>query len=1096
MKSLSQIRIPALFLLSLVIAIPAPAQEVEEAEVPDANVTLDPSYLEGLEYRHTGFSRGGRSTAVVGLPGDPLTYLAGYTGGGVWRTSDAGISWNNISDGFFNVASIGDIKIAPSDPNVIYVGTGSGCPRGNISVGDGIYKSTDAGKTWSHVFTPGFVQIPQMVIHPDNPDIVYAAVLGDVFGPNEERGLYKTTDGGTTWQKSLFVSDKTGFNDIEMDPSNPRILYATAWTVYRNPWTIHSGSEEGGVWRSKDAGDSWQKLGGGLPGGTVGKIDVTVSPPMPDRVWALVEAPGAQGGVYRSDDGGDSWKPMAKDRKLLQRAWYYIHIYADPVDPDTVYSLNTGFYKSIDGGATFPIAFQPRHGDNHDLWLNPDNPQYLVNGNDGGANISLNGGQTFSEQMNQPTAEFYRVTVDNDLPYNVYGAQQDNSTAAMSALGGGGGLFGGGGADFFQVGGGESGHIAVDPRDTDVIYAGSYGGAITRMDRETGVTRSVRAYEDAPTGQQASDMRYRFQWNAPIRISPHDPDTVYHASQYVHRTRNGGLDWEIISPDLTTNNPEMQGYSGGTGITRDNTGVEVYTTIFAFEESPITPGLLWAGSDDGVVHVSPDNGVTWNDITPPDLPPGATVNMLDLSTHDPGRAHIAAYQYREQNYRPYIFQTNDYGASWTLLTDGSNGIPGNHFVRVVREDPQRQGMLFAGTEFGMYASFDDGAHWQSFQLNLPVVPVTDIIIKDSDLVLSTQGRAFYVLDNFSALSQLTPEVLAAPITLLKPTNGIQGVGASPQIAFVVNEISQTPVRMEIIGPDGEVFMDKQGLVGEGGGGDEEVRVPSFVPEDFREQFIEAVKRGDSFGGFDLSVFRGSADSLSASPGLNTMSFSGRWPSIYDIPDGTVQWGFGGGVGPAAAPGTYEVRLSMGEWSATETFEYAPHPASAATAADYEEQIRITREVGEAAKLLYDQLAQLRSVKAQATAIGRQVADAGYGDDASTAASALNQKLAAVEGELTQLEGEAGQDSLNFPGRLDQQFNGLYGAVALSVAPVSGGVKERWADLQPQLQPLLDQIHEIYATDLATFNELVGQNGMSVLLKRADEGEPTESSASQ
>jgi len=460
--------------------------------------------------------------------------------------------------------------------------------------------------------------------------------------------------------------------------------------------------------------------------------------------------------------------------------------------------------------------------------------------------------------------------------------------------------------------------------------------------------------------------------------------------------------------------------------------------------------------------------------------------MIDLSAHDPGRAHIAVYKYREQDYRPYIFQTNDSGTTWTLLTDGTNGIPEDHFVRVVREDPSRRGLLFAGTEFGMYASFDDGAHWQSFQLNLPIVPVTDIAIKNSDLVLSTQGRAFYVLDNYSVLSQLTAEVLAAPIHLFAPSDATQGVGRSAQIAFMVNEVSQTPVHLEIIGPDGVVFFDKEGFVSEDGGGEEEIRVPSFVPEEYREMFIEAVKRGDSFGGFDLSVFRGSGEQLSVTAGLNRTSFTGRWPSIYDIPDGTVQWGFGGGIGPAAIPGTYEVRLSMGEWSATETFEFAPNPASTATAAEYEEQLRIAREVGEAAKLLYEELAQLRSVKTQASAIGKQIADAGYGDDVATAASALNQKLAAVEGELTQLEGEGGQDSLNFPGRLDQQFNGLYGAVAGAAAPVSGGVKERWADLQPMLQPLLDQIHEIYATDLAAFNELAGENGTRVLLKKAEE----------
>ncbi|NKB90430.1 MAG: glycosyl hydrolase [Acidobacteria bacterium] len=1077
-----------LTLLLGLVAMPVPAQEAEsEAEAPaDPNVTMDPKYFDGLEYRHTGFARGGRSTAVVGVPGDPLQYFAGYTGGGVWHTHDAGTTWNNVSDEFFNVASIGDIKIAPSDPNVIYVGTGSGCPRGNISVGDGIYKSTDAGKTWDHIWNPGFVQIPEMVVHPDNPDVVFAAVLGDIFGPNEERGLYKTTDGGLTWEKILYISDQTGFNDIEMDPSNPRILYATAWTVYRNPWTIHSGSEEGGVWRSKDGGDTWEKLGGGLPGGVVGKIDVTVSPPMPERVWALVEAPGAQGGVYRSDDGGDSWRPMAKDRKLLQRAWYYIHIIADPVDPDTVYSLNTGFFKSIDGGATFPTALQPRHGDNHDLWLNPENPQWLINGNDGGANVSLNGGETFSEQMNQPTAEFYRVTVDNATPYNVYGAQQDNSTAAMNAASGGAGLFGFGGAQFFEVGGGESGHIAVDPRDNNIIYAGSYGGAITRRDRSTGETRNIRAYEDAPTGQQASDMKYRFQWNAPIRISPHDPDVVYHTSQYVHRTNNAGLDWEIISPDLTTNNAEMQGYSGSTGITQDNTGVEVYTTIFAFEESPQTAGLLWAGSDDGMVHISQDNGGTWNDITPANIPQGGTVNMIDLSAHDPGRAHIAVYQYREQNYLPYIFQTNDYGQNWTLLTDGMNGIPDNHFVRVVREDPNRRGMLFAGTEFGMYASFDDGVHWQSFQLNLPAVPVTDMVIKDSDLVLSTQGRAFYVLDDFSVLSALTPEVLEAPITLLPPTSGTMGSGTNPSIAYMVNQVSQTPVQMVITGPDGEVFFDKQGIPAEGAGGDEDIRVPSFVPEEFREQFIEAVKRGDTIMGMDLSVFRGSGDALNVKPGLNTQGFSGRWPSIYDIPDGTVQWAFGGGIGPAAVPGAYTVTLSMGDYSATEMFEWAPNPNSTATAADYAEQLAMANEVGAAAKLLYDEVLQLRSVKTQATGIGRMLSEAGYGDEASTAASALNEKLTAVEGELTQLQGEGGQDSLNFPGRLDQQFNGLYGAISGGQAPMGSGVKERWADLEPTLAPLIAQIHEIYAADLTAFNELVGANGMRVLLKKEED----------
>jgi photosystem II stability/assembly factor-like uncharacterized protein len=1057
---------------------PAPAQE------QDSNVTVDPSFFEGLSYRSTGFSRGGRATAVTGLPEDHLTYFAGYTGGGVWRTEDAGTTWSNISDGFFNVGSIGDIKVAPSDPNVIYVGTGSGCPRGNISTGDGIYKSTDGGKTWTHVWNPGFVQIPEIVIHPENPDVVFAAVLGNIFGPNEERGIYKSEDGGTTWERALFVSDQTGFNDIEMDPSNPRILVASAWTVYRNPWSIHSGSAEGGIWRSKDGGETWDKLSAGLPAGTVGKIDVTISPPNPDRMWALIEAAGDRGGVYRSDNGGDSWSRVNSQRSLLQRAWYYIHIYADPVDPDTVYALNTGFYKSTDGGRTFPNVMAPRHGDNHDLWLNPNNPDYLVNSNDGGANVSLNGGSSFSVESNQPTAEFYRVTVDNDIPYNVYGAQQDNSTAAMAASGGGGGFLGGG-SNFWAVGGGESGHIAVDPRDSNVIWAGSYGGAITRMDRNSGITRDVRSYADSQTGQQASDMKYRFQWNAPIRISPHDPDTVYHASQYVHRTRDAGISWEIISPDLTTNDITKQGYSGGEGITRDNTGVEVYTTVFAFEESPHTRGLLWAGSDDGLVHISRDNGTTWDNITPPDIPEGGTVNMIDMSAHDAGRAHVAVYKYREQDYRPYIFQTNDYGATWRLLTDGSNGIPDTHFVRVVREDPERRGLLFAGTEFGMYVSFDDGAHWQSFQLNLPITPVTDMVIKDHDLVISTQGRAFWVLGNFAVLSQLTPDLINVDAHLFQPADAYRSGGPSAEITYIVSGETRDEVTLEILDADGNALMDRSGMVSESAG-DDEVVVPSFVPPEFREQFIEMVRSGQSFGGFDLSQFMGGGNSLSARPGLNRTTWSARWPTIYEIPQGIVQWGFGGGAGPSVLPGTYRVRLTIGDWSQERSFELLPDPRVQATPADYEQQLRLTREVGEAAKLLYDELAQLRSVKEQAAQIGSQLAEAGYGDEATQAARELSRKLEETEGELTQLQGEGGQDALNFPGRLDNQYNVLYGMVSGGNPPIGTGVTERWADLEPLLQPLLDQIHTVYDSDLAAFNELVGEYGLRVLLRRTDQ----------
>ena len=885
-----------------------------------------------------------------------------------------------------------------------------------------------------------------------------------MFGSGPVRGIYETTDGGQNWNQIHFISEQTGFNDIEMDPSNPRILYAAAWTAYRKPWTIHSGSDEGGIFRSKDGGETWDKLEGGLPSGMVGKIDVTVSPPNPERLWALVEAPNDRGGVFRSDNGGDSWTRVNDNRNLQQRAWYYIHIYADPVDPDTVYALNTGAYRSTDGGRTFDQRLNPRHGDNHDLWINPNNPRLLVNSNDGGANVSLNGGATFSEQMNQPTAEFYRVSVDNGMPYKVYGAQQDNSTAAMDAASGGGG-FGRGTSNFYSVGGGESGHIAIDPRDSNVIWAGSYGGNFTRMDRDTGVTRSVRIYADAETGQQAADMKYRFQWNAPIRISPHDPDTVYITSQYVHRTRDEGVSWQVISPELTTNDITKQGYSGGEGITRDNTGVEVYTTIFAFEESPHTPGLLWAGSDDGLMHISRDNGATWANITSADFPEGGTVNKIDLSAHDPGRAHVAVYKYREQDYKPYIFQTNNYGQSWKLLTDGTNGIPENHFVRAVAESPQRRGMLFAGTEFGMYVSFDDGAHWQSLQLNLPVTPVTDMVIKNSDLVLSTQGRAFWVLDDFSALSQLTADVMSQPAHLFEPLPAYRSGGPGAQISFFVAEGTTGQATLEIIAPDGEVVNERTGSVVVGG--------PPAAPA--------PSDRGGSGGGRD-GFGDGGDDRLVLRPGINNTAWNGNWPAIYQTPEGIVQWG-GGGGGPRAVPGDYTVRLTIGDWSQEQTLQLLPDHRIEATQADYEEQLRFTREVGAHGKLMYDELLQLRSVKEQATRIGQQLDDAGYGDDASQAARELNSKLEDVEGEITQLQGSSGQDALNFPGRFDNQVNALYGMIAGGNAPLQGGTYERWEDIRALLQPMIDRVHAIYRSDLEAFNDMVGEHGMRVLMNR-------------
>ena len=1005
--------------------------------------TVDPRLLDGLSYRSLEFSRGGRSTAVSGVPSQPLVYYFGATGGGVWKTTDAGAHWANVSDGFFEAASIGAIAVADSDANVIYAGTGSACPRGNVSPGVGMYRSTDAGQSWTHIGLRDAGQIGRIRVHPTNDALVYAAVLGNLFGPSDDRGVFRSTDGGTTWEKVLFISDTTGVVDLAMDPGNPRILYAGAWAVRRSPWSIDSGSMDGGVYRSRDGGTTWQRLSQGLPSDVmVGRTAVAVSPARPDRVWALVEAGEGAGGVYRSDDGGDRWQRVNDQRMLQQRAWYYTHIYADPSSPDTVYALNTGFYKSTDGGRTYD-QIQVPHGDNHDLWINPRDPATMINANDGGVNVSFTGGSAWSTQENQPTAEFYRVTVDSRFPYRVYGAQQDNSTVSVSSVPGGGAT------SFYSVGGGESGHIAVDPRHPNIVYAGSYGGTITRMDTDTRLSEMVRAYPEAQTGQRAADMAYRFQWNAPIRISPHDPDVVYHASQVVHRTRDAGRSWDVISPDLTRNDKSKQDYSGGAGITRDNTGVEVYGTIFAFEESPHAAGLLWAGTDDGRVQLSKDDGRTWTDVTPTGMPEGV-VNAIDLSAHDAGRAHMAVYRYRQNDVTPYIYRTNDYGHSWTRLADGTNGIPSGHFVRVVREDPARRGLLYAGTEFGLYASFDDGAHWQSIQANLPITPVTDLLVHDDDLIIATQGRAFWMLDDLSVLREVNGDTSAADAHLFTPEVIYRSGHLPGSIAYYLPEIPTADVRIEILDSAGGTvagYRGAPGAVAPGAGGESGAARGPFVP---------------------------------AHAGLNRFEWNARHDRLFEIPRGIVMWG-GTSMPPRVVPGTYAVRVTVGDWSATRSLVVESDPRVPTTAADYAAQLAFARRVGDRIKDAYSHLSRLRDAKSQATDLGARLKTAGYGEAAATQASAMTTTLEAIEGELTQRQGEGGQDALNFPGRLDNQFVTLYSDVVNRDSAPTRGALERFDDLAPVLDELLDRLNDTVNREVASFNAIVVGSGAPPLI---------------
>jgi photosystem II stability/assembly factor-like uncharacterized protein len=804
------------FLCFLVlVALAGAVVQAQPAAAQPGMSSVDPALFKGLRYRLVGPSRGGRVTTVTGVPSQPKTFYMGVASGGLFRTTDAGTTWVSITDGKIPLGSTGCVAVADSDPNVIYLGTGSDDVRSNVSTGRGMYKTTDGGQTWKFIGLYNAGQIGSVRIHPTNPDVVWVSAQGDAFKSNSERGVFKTTDGGRTWHQVLFISDTVGAMDLELQPGNPAVVYAWMSRLERKPWTIISGSRDGGFYKSTDGGENFTKITNGLPHELIGKANLAVTAAKPDRVYALIEAkPG--GGLYRSDDAGQTWALINSQGAIIQRPFYYVALGADPTNAEVVYAGAEGFFKSIDGGKTFSI-FRTPHGDNHDIWISPKDGNILIQSNDGGANISTDGGRTWSTQMNQPTAEIYGVWLDNQFPYRLYGAQQDNSTIIISSQADPSST-----VDWRSGPGCETGPIMPYPKDPNLVY-GSCKGQYGVMNLKTGQEKNYWIGGQSLYGNPASDLIYRMQRVSPMATSPHDPEVLYYGSQYLHRTRDKGVTWERISPDLTAKPACCQGASGEP-ITRDVTGEEFYSTLYAIAESPLEKGVIWTGANDGPFHVTRNNGKTWTDVTPRDLPTGGRVQYIEPSPHRKGSAYYAVYRWLLGDYQPYLYRTDDYGKTWTRLTDGQNGIPADWPTRVVREDPDREGLLYAGTEFGMFISFDNGSHWQSFQLNLPNVPVTDIKVHHGDLVVSTQGRAFWIVDNISSLRQLTPQLTATNVHLFKPRDGyrtrVSPNNLGPMIEYYLPSAPADPVIVEILDATGTVInsynSDAPAATGRGG----------------------------------------------------------------------------------------------------------------------------------------------------------------------------------------------------------------------------------------------------------------------------------------
>ena len=1010
----------------------------------------------GMKYRSIGPFRGGRSLTAAGIPGDPTTYYFGATGGGVWKSTDGANTWSPIFDRD-GAPGIGSIAVSASDPNVVYVGTGEACIRGNITQGDGVWKSVDAGKSWKNVGLKDSRAIGRVIVNPRNPDIVFVAALGHPFGPNPERGVFRSVDGGKTWDKVLYKDENTGAIDVAFDPQNPNLLFASLWEARRTPWSLSSGGPGSGVYRSTDGGATWKKLEEhGLPKGPYGRIGIAVGANS-ERVYALIEA--KEGGLYRSDDGGDSWDLVNGSHGLFQRAWYYMHVIADPQDANTVYVADVEFFKSTDGGRNFNKVKVP-HGDNHGLWIDPKNTKRMIASNDGGVTLSLDGGKSWTREDNQPTAQFYHVITDTRTPYYVYGSQQDNSTVAIASRSDDSAI---GRDNWYEVGGGEAGYIAPSPVDPNIVYAGDYQGNITRFDRRTNQVKSIAVWPELSDARGAAPLEHRFQWTAPIVISPQDPNTIYYGGERIFKTSDGGMHWEAISGDLTRNDKSKQQPSGGP-ITIDDTGTEYYDTVFSIAPSPLAKGLIWAGTDDGLIQITRDEGKSWKNVTPKDLADWSRISLIEASPHDAGTAYVAVDRHQNDDLAPYIYKTNDYGATWSRIT---TGIPEGAFVRAVREDPKKKGLLYAGTERGVYVSFDDGGHWRSLQINLPITPVHDLVVKNDDLVLATHGRSFWILDDVSPLRQFADTVAQEDVHLYQPATAyrvhredspahLSFAGRNPPNGAVIYfYLKQAPkpetkeeVKIEILDAAGSVIRkyssDKTELLDE-----------PLDPDDKKPE--KQIKLED---------------------GLNRFVWDLRYQEADRVPNYFL-WEYGDGAkGPLALPGNYQVRLTADGKTLTAPFEVKIDPRVTASQADLEKQFKLEMDLREELNRVYDAVNQIQDVREQLQGLKKRLVPSDSTKTLFDGASALDAKLIAVRDPLINLRISASEDSLAYAPGIDAKLAFLsLGVAGFADSAPTAAQYEEFDKLKKQTDELLSRWEQVRNADIASFQKLAAEQNI-------------------